>query len=81
MVPAPVDEKRNQPVSVVITGIESMERLTQALELVRDFRPMDKKEADALLARTKDAASVGKYELFKTTGVFDGTAQHPEWMG
>ena len=71
----------SQPVSVVITGIESMERLTQALELVRDFRPMAQSEADALLARTKEAASAGKYELFKTTGVFDGTAQHPEWMG
>ena len=23
----------------------------------------------------------GKFELFKTTSIFDGTAQHPEWLG
>jgi hypothetical protein len=35
----------------------------------------------ALLTRTKDAAVSGKYEKFKTSSSFDGTAMKPEWMG
>ena len=35
----------------------------------------------ALLARTAQAASRGEFELFKTTSIYDGTAQHPEWLG
>jgi hypothetical protein len=33
------------------------------------------------MARTKDAALSGKYELFKTSTRFDGTANNPQWMG
>jgi aryl-alcohol dehydrogenase-like predicted oxidoreductase len=71
----------NLPTSVVITGMDSMERLEQALEAVRTFKPMDKEEVATLLARTSQAASTGKYEGFKTTPQFDATAQHPEWLG
>jgi uncharacterized protein len=35
----------------------------------------------ALLDRTEVAASEGKFELFKTTSHFDGTAQNPKWLG
>ena len=28
-----------------------------------------------------EAAATGKYELFKTTSIYDGTATHPEWLG
>jgi len=35
----------------------------------------------ALLERTATAAATGRYELFKTTDYFDGTARHPEWLG
>jgi hypothetical protein len=34
-----------------------------------------------LLAKTRDAAMTGKYEPFKTTAMFDGTAHNPQWMG
>jgi hypothetical protein len=61
--------------------MDSMERLEQALEAVRTFKPMDKDEVATLLARTSQAASTGKYEGFKTTPQFDATAQHPEWLG
>ena len=27
------------------------------------------------------AAARGDFELFKTTSIFDGTAQNPEWLG
>jgi hypothetical protein len=71
----------NLPTSVVITGMESMERLTQAFEAVRTFKPLSQETVAALLARTAQAAATGKYEAFKTTPQFDATAQHPDWLG
>ena len=69
------------PTSVVITGVESMERLRQALEAARTFRPLSDAERHALLAKTSRAASRGEFELFKTTSIFDATATNPEWLG
>jgi aryl-alcohol dehydrogenase-like predicted oxidoreductase len=71
----------NLPTSVVITGIDSMARLDQACEAVRTFRPMSDEEVRLLLAKTADAAAHGVFEPFKTSSIFDGTAQHPEWLG
>jgi predicted aldo/keto reductase-like oxidoreductase len=71
----------NLPTSVVINGCDSMERLDQAFEAARTFKPFTHDKLEALVAKTKDAAMTGKYEGFKTTTTFDGTAQHPEWMG
>ena len=68
------------PTSVVITGCDSMERLDQAFEAARTFKPLTQAQIAALLAKTREAALTGKYELFKTATRFDGTAQHPEWM-
>jgi aryl-alcohol dehydrogenase-like predicted oxidoreductase len=69
------------PASVVITGIDAMEILEQACEVGRTFEPMTADEQAALLARTADAARHGEFELFKTSSIFDGTAQNPEWLG
>jgi aryl-alcohol dehydrogenase-like predicted oxidoreductase len=71
----------NLPTSVVITGMENMANVEQALEAARTFRPMSNEEAAALLARTEKAAKRGEFELFKTTSIFDSTAQHPDWLG
>jgi len=71
----------NLPTSVVINGCDSMERLDQALEAVRTFKPLGSAQLSAILAKTKQVALTGAYEPFKTTAVFDGTAQHPEWLG
>lgn len=71
----------NLPTSVVITGMESMDRLDQALEAVRTFKPMNPEQVAALLKRTEQIAGTGKCERFKTSAAFDGTAHHPEWMG
>jgi aryl-alcohol dehydrogenase-like predicted oxidoreductase len=70
-----------QPVSVVITGIDNTQVLDQACEAVRTFKPLDQTQIASLLARTATAASEGKFELFKTTSHFDGTAQNPKWLG
>src|SRR5436305_12714148 len=69
------------PTSTVITGIDSLEILQQDLEAVKTFRPLTEEQVADLLARTAEAASGGKFEGFKTTNGFDGTAQHPQWLG
>lgn len=71
----------NLPTSVVITGCDRMEILEQALNAVSTFRPMTTTEVEALLAKTKVAATHGEFELFKTTSIFDSTAQNPAWLG
>ena len=69
------------PTSVVITGIDSLEILDQAFEAVRTFRPLTAERRAALLAKTAEVAAGGRFEPFKTTSHFDGTAEHPEWLG
>jgi aryl-alcohol dehydrogenase-like predicted oxidoreductase len=69
------------PVSVVITGIDTTQVLDQAFEAARTFKPLDQAQIASLLARTATAASEGKFELFKTTSHYDGTAQNPKWLG
>jgi predicted aldo/keto reductase-like oxidoreductase len=71
----------NLPTATVITGIDRMELLDQALDAARTFKPLSKPEVDALLARTADAAASGQFETFKTTAGYDATAHHPQWMG
>src|SRR5258708_4100120 len=69
------------PTSVVINGMESMELLNQGLEAARTFKPMSKSEIAALLQKTAAAAADGKYETFKPTAQYDGTAHNPQWLG
>jgi aryl-alcohol dehydrogenase-like predicted oxidoreductase len=71
----------NLPTSTVITGIDSMPILDQAIEAARTFKPMSQAEISALLARTSQFAAAGKYELFKTGVRFDSTAKNPQWLG
>ena len=71
----------NLPTSTVITGIDRMELLDQAVEAARTFRPMSEQALSALLARTTEAAAAGKYEPFKTTEGFDATSRNPQWLG
>jgi aryl-alcohol dehydrogenase-like predicted oxidoreductase len=68
------------PTSVVITGCESVERVDQALEAARTFKPLSSEQVAALLAKTRTAAATGQFEPFKTTDQFDGTAHNPHWM-
>jgi predicted aldo/keto reductase-like oxidoreductase len=64
----------NQPVSVVITGIDSDAVLDQALHAARTFKPLSETQVAAILGRTREAAMTGNFELFKTTPHYDGTA-------
>ncbi|MBW4526331.1 MAG: aldo/keto reductase [Phormidium tanganyikae FI6-MK23] len=71
----------NLPTSVVITGMDSLEILDQAFEAVSTFQPMTGEQVEALLAKTAEAGMRGEFEPFKTSSIFDGTAQHPQWLG
>jgi predicted aldo/keto reductase-like oxidoreductase len=68
------------PISTVITGMDSMPRLEQALTAARTFKPMDERQVAELLGRTKAAAMDGRYEQFKVSTSFDGTGKHPQWL-
>jgi predicted aldo/keto reductase-like oxidoreductase len=71
----------NLPVSVCITGCDSMKILQQALEVARSFKPLTQDQVAAILAQTQVAAAQGEYELYKTSTYFDGTTHNPEWLG
>jgi len=71
----------NLPIAVQITGIDNEQILNQALEAARTFKPMNETEVASLLERTSAAAEQGKYELYKTTANFDGTAHKPQSLG
>jgi predicted aldo/keto reductase-like oxidoreductase len=69
------------PVSVCITGCDSMKILQQALGVARHFTPYTRAEMAEVLAKTEPVASAGKYELYKTSSHFDSTAANPQWLG
>jgi predicted aldo/keto reductase-like oxidoreductase len=69
------------PVSVVITGCESLLILEQALKAAKGFKLMSEDQCSALLDRTKYAAKSGQYEPWKTGTAYDGTYQNPHWLG
>jgi aryl-alcohol dehydrogenase-like predicted oxidoreductase len=71
----------NLPTAAVITGIDSPGILDQAIETASTFKPLTQEQVASLLSRTAEAAKTGEFELFKTASRFDGTAQHPEWLG
>ncbi len=71
----------NLPTSVVIAGMENQRDLDQAFEAIRTFQPMAKPQVAELLARSRPYAIDGKYELFKTSATFDGTAKSAAWLG
>jgi predicted aldo/keto reductase-like oxidoreductase len=69
------------PTSVVITGIDSQEILDQAVQAVGTYRRLDETQVSSLLARTRDAAGKGRFELYKISNHFDGTIKNPSWLG
>jgi diketogulonate reductase-like aldo/keto reductase len=69
------------PIAVQITGIDNQKVLDQAIEAAHTFKPMSDAEVASLLQRTKPAAQAGRFELYKTTAHFDGTAHKPQMLG
>jgi len=62
----------SQPVSTVVSGIDSEELLAANAGSAGAFKPMSEQEQKTLLEKTKEAALTGKFEPFKTAPNFDG---------
>ena len=62
----------SQPVASQVVGLTTMEQLKAIVALARDFKPMTEAEQKALTDRVKDVAGDGRFELFKSTQMFDG---------
>jgi len=71
----------NLPIAVQIAGIDSQKVLDQAFEAVKTFKPMTEAQVAQILDKTSEAAQAGKFELYKTSAHFDGTAANPNWLG
>jgi diketogulonate reductase-like aldo/keto reductase len=71
----------NLPISIQITGIDSMPILQQALQAVRTFQPLTPEQRVALLDRSAPVARTGQTERYKVSHHFDGTVQNPQWLG
>lgn len=67
------------PVATLVSGIDSMDVLQQNLKIARGFQPMTSQEMAALRSRCAQYAADGRFELYKTSIMFDGPtgrAQH-----
>ena len=62
----------SQPVSTIVSGMDSEQLLETNAGLAGAFKPIGRTEELRLLARTKDAGMTGDYEPFKTPPNFDG---------
>src|SRR5436309_1549274 len=62
----------SQPVSAQVVGLITLDQVKQAAALARSFTPMSAAEQAALRDKVRDVAGDGRYELFKSTVVFDG---------
>jgi predicted aldo/keto reductase-like oxidoreductase len=65
----------NLPLSVCITGCDSMAILEQALGVVRNFQPLTQDEVAAILAKTEAAAASRLYEPYKASAYVRGVDQ------
>ena len=65
--------------TTTIAGIDSLKVLRQNLRIARGFEPMEPAEMATLRERVRDAASDGRFELYKSTAKYDadiGRKQH-----
>jgi uncharacterized protein len=69
------------PVTVTITGCDSMSVLQQALGVARNFKPLDEQQKIAILKKTSPVGMDGKFEAYKSSQIYDGTANNPQWLG
>jgi uncharacterized protein len=60
------------PVATTISGMETPDVLTQNLAIAASFTPMPPEEMRALRERCRPLAADGRFELFKTTKIYDG---------
>jgi predicted aldo/keto reductase-like oxidoreductase len=60
------------PISTLVSGIDSEKVLDQNLKIVREFQPLTMAEKARIEQSTLKVAGDGRFELFKSSKVFDG---------
>jgi hypothetical protein len=60
------------PVASTVSGNDSLRVLRQNLRIARDFTPLSAEEMRRLRERCAEAASDGRFELYKTSMKFEG---------
>jgi uncharacterized protein len=60
------------PIATLVSGIDSEKVLEQNLKIVREFKPMTTEEMAAIENKVQPYAGDGRFELFKSSKVYDG---------
>ena len=60
------------PIATLVSGIDSMKVLDQNLKIAREFKPLSDDERMRIEQSTIKLAGDGRFELFKTSKVYDG---------
>jgi len=60
------------PITSLVSGIDSEKVLDQNLKIVRGFKPLDEAERKSIEQNTLALAGDGRFELFKSSKMFDG---------
>jgi predicted aldo/keto reductase-like oxidoreductase len=60
------------PVATTVSGMESMRILRQNLDVAQGFQPMSLREMEGYRQQFVELASDGRFELYKTTALYDG---------
>jgi len=62
----------SMPIASLVSGIDSEKVLDQNLKIVREFKPLGPEEITRIEKSTIEVAGDGRFELFKSSKVFDG---------
>ncbi len=60
------------PIATQVVGMTTMEHLKGNVAVARSFQPMTAADKQQLLARVREIAGDGRFELFKSATLFDG---------
>jgi uncharacterized protein len=66
------------PIATLVSGIDSEKVLDQNLKIVREFKPMTADEIAAVQNKVRHVAGDGRYELYKSSKVFDGAVHRKQ---
>jgi predicted aldo/keto reductase-like oxidoreductase len=61
------------PVMTTVSGIDSMKVLRQNLKVAIGFKRMSPRQMEALRSRVREEAEDGRFELYKTSAMHEGT--------
>jgi aryl-alcohol dehydrogenase-like predicted oxidoreductase len=61
------------PVVTTISGIDSMQVLKQNVKVASGFKPLSERQMEAIRTRVRDQAEDGRFELYKTSAMHEGT--------